>query len=330
MKKTVFWALTLIIMCLFAREALAAPQAALVPGHEGPFNFSRTAEEYSIEVEEIVQADSSYMSLENGKFIFMGLFGNMTYNKGDELASTPRLFLRFHSRATNTATDWVVAPSYSKKNTPCDIVDHPTHVRMKKFECMLYIPSDGFFRSMRVEMVVASIASKTKKIAVSDLFTYDHSPSYFITFDYDGDNVPDENDNCFKAANTDQADGDGDGLGDVCDDKVDAAQDPDPCADDAASDECIKTVDADADGFTGDVDLCPDVAGIEPDGCPAAPEGVTDEPAVLDDSSADSISSDDASWCSFVPNTTVNPFLGFIMAAPLFLLLARTRPKRGN
>ena len=36
--------------------------------------------------------------------------------------------------------------------------------------------------------------------------------------DRDGDGVPDTADNCRDAANVDQADADGDGTGDVCDD----------------------------------------------------------------------------------------------------------------
>jgi hypothetical protein len=59
-------------------------------------------------------------------------------------------------------------------------------------------------------------------------------------FDGDGDEVLDWLDNCPNVSNTDQADADGDGVGDACDGCL---NDPDN--------------DADGDGVCGDVDNCP-------------------------------------------------------------------------
>jgi len=80
--------------------------------------------------------------------------------------------------------------------------------------------------------------------------------------DVDADGVQDKNDNCPAIANPDQADIDGDGVGDACD----------SCPLDAAND-------ADGDGVCGDVDNCPipnplqlntdgDIAGDACDSCP--------------------------------------------------------------
>jgi hypothetical protein len=66
----------------------------------------------------------------------------------------------------------------------------------------------------------------------------------FLIFDNDGDfdGVPSAGDNCPFVPNTDQADADSDGIGNVCD----------SCPNDADDD-------ADGDGKCGDVDNCPSV-----------------------------------------------------------------------
>lgn len=61
------------------------------------------------------------------------------------------------------------------------------------------------------------------------------------TADLDGDGIPDNIDNCPADANPDQLDSDQDGEGDLCD----------LCPNDAEND-------ADGDGFCADFDLCPD------------------------------------------------------------------------
>lgn len=86
------------------------------------------------------------------------------------------------------------------------------------------------------------------------------------TPDADNDGVSDALDNCPLDANSDQADNDGDGLGNVCD----STPDGEP------------TADSDSDGYTDDVDNCPNVANPEQldndnDGignvCDATPDG---------------------------------------------------------
>jgi hypothetical protein len=56
--------------------------------------------------------------------------------------------------------------------------------------------------------------------------------------DQDGDTVPNEADNCASISNTDQADGDGDGLGDACD--------PNPAISGSVSDEDAEIVEIDS------------------------------------------------------------------------------------
>ncbi len=116
-----------------------------------------------------------------------------------------------------------------------------------------------------------------------------NSPTPVIQ-DADGDSIPDEKDNCPEAANADQADGDQDGLGDVCDtcptdpepdeDGDGLCGDADPCPLDPDND-------IDADGLCGDVDNCPDVSNADQsesdgdeygDACDPCPDDTVNDP----------------------------------------------------
>ncbi|MEO1623723.1 MAG: thrombospondin type 3 repeat-containing protein [Bacteroidota bacterium] len=89
--------------------------------------------------------------------------------------------------------------------------------------------------------------------------------------DTDQDGIPDVRDNCRLAANTDQSDIDGDGIGDVCDDDLDGdgiVNADDNCPyhanpnqedqdNDGIGDSCETTADGDGDGIPNDLDNCP-------------------------------------------------------------------------
>ncbi len=100
--------------------------------------------------------------------------------------------------------------------------------------------------------------------------------------DGDGDGVGDDCDNCPAVANDDQADGDGDGLGDACD----------LCPDAEGGD-----TDSDGDGIGDACDLCPDAEGGDTDSdgdgigdaCDLCPALASTEPAALTDSDGDGI-----------------------------------------
>jgi hypothetical protein len=114
--------------------------------------------------------------------------------------------------------------------------------------------------------------------------------------DTDGDGVANESDNCPTTANADQANADGDGLGDACDPDIDgdgAANASDNCPTTANADQA----DADADniGDACDADIDGDGAANESDNCPttanadqadADSDGIGD---VCDDSDSDGV-----------------------------------------
>ncbi|MFH0798981.1 MAG: thrombospondin type 3 repeat-containing protein [Pseudomonadota bacterium] len=99
--------------------------------------------------------------------------------------------------------------------------------------------------------------------------------------DTDGDEVPDIYDTCLNVANPDQADSDGDGLGDACPAAIpDSDGDGIPDTMDNCPYGCETPAvtpaanpdpdpDTDKDGIPDSVDKCPIVAGVAPDGCPA-------------------------------------------------------------
>lgn len=70
-------------------------------------------------------------------------------------------------------------------------------------------------------------------------------PPAVVDEDSDDDGIDDDEDNCPDVANADQADADGDGIGDACDD------------------EDTTTTDTDEDGVNDDEDNCPDVANAD-------------------------------------------------------------------
>jgi phage tail sheath protein FI len=71
------------------------------------------------------------------------------------------------------------------------------------------------------------------------------------TIDLDGDDIPDDIDNCFDVCNTQQLDADGDGIGDVCDSSPDCGGCGTPDCEQACN------VDSDIDGITDSADNCP-------------------------------------------------------------------------
>jgi hypothetical protein len=96
--------------------------------------------------------------------------------------------------------------------------------------------------------------------------------------DSDNDGLLDGDDNCPQAANADQADLDGDGLGDACDDDLDGDGFSNAQEESLGTDP--RNVDSDGDGRQDGIDQCPTRAGNE-NGCPPlATTSATGGPAV--------------------------------------------------
>ena len=141
------------------------------------------------------------------------------------------------------------------------------------------------------------------------------------TPDQDADGIPDSTDNCIMVMNMDQADFDGDGMGDACDDDDDndSVVDSLDCSPQDASmfgilgDICVVNgmvgtitegcgcaivVDTDGDGVSDDIDLCPDTPAMTPvnaEGCPDM-DGDGFSPDI--DSTAMTFDPDDSDACN--------------------------------
>jgi hypothetical protein len=89
-----------------------------------------------------------------------------------------------------------------------------------------------------VKLALVAILSLTAFQAAGCIFTSDDDDDTVIA-DTDGDGITDSDDNCPSVANTNQADSDGDNIGDVCD----SDSDNDGIAD--GSDNCPDTANAD-------------------------------------------------------------------------------------
>jgi MYXO-CTERM domain-containing protein len=93
-------------------------------------------------------------------------------------------------------------------------------------------------------------------IVTWDHFSYDTFAPGGEDGDLDEDGVTNADDNCFEVANTDQANMDGDGLGDVCD----------PCPADELDD-------SDGDGVCDSDDACPEDPTASEEPCPSGSSG---------------------------------------------------------
>jgi MYXO-CTERM domain-containing protein len=93
-------------------------------------------------------------------------------------------------------------------------------------------------------------------IVVWDHYAYDTFAPGGEDGDIDEDGVTNADDNCFEVSNADQANVDGDGLGDVCD----------PCPVDALDD-------SDGDGVCDSDDACPDDPSTSEEPCPSGSSG---------------------------------------------------------
>ncbi len=122
-----------------------------------------------------------------------------------------------------------------------------------------------------IDNLVLSARFVDDKGEVQDAFTLQKLAT--AASDRDGDGVPDATDNCPDNANSDQQDGDSDGVGDVCDGGIDTDGDGMP--------DSIDT-DDDDDGVADVVDNCPLVANSDQRDADNNGKGnVCDAPAVL-------------------------------------------------
>ena len=118
-------------------------------------------------------------------------------------------------------------------------------------------PESGYkFGNWNDDFASCSTASCT--VTITETSDFDGSVTFVEdVIDSDGDGVLDGSDNCPNDSNTDQADADNDGIGDVCDPLTDRDGDGVADADDAFPDDPDESVDTDGDGVGDNGDNCP-------------------------------------------------------------------------
>jgi len=129
--------------------------------------------------------------------------------------------------------------------------------------------------------------------------------------DLDGDGIADEHDNCPKVANTDQRDGDSDGIGDLCQNDMDAdtiLDDVDNCMEAANTDQ----LDKDKDGIG---DVCDTFFNVEH----------SSSAEVASDDATDSDNSEASSGCGYIHtnNLDISWMLTLLVTLGIVILFRR-------
>jgi Tol biopolymer transport system component len=120
-------------------------------------------------------------------------------------------------------------------------------------------------------------ADGTGQANLTNNVAQDAGPSWQPIFDSDSDGVLDTSDNCRAVANSDQANFDGDGAGDVCDDDDDADGLSDSVEGQTGTNP--HAADSDGDAKPDGADACPTLSAATANGCPVfvqPPPAVTD------------------------------------------------------
>jgi hypothetical protein len=158
-------------------------------------------------------------------------------------------------------------------DTPDELVWQYDNVTTQPGQTVIYMSVEAMRRTIQESIDAATAIAADPAELYSGMSDAEQAQLANFANDADSDGVRNGADNCPSVANADQADLDGDGQGDACDNDIDGDGLSNSTEGEIGTDP--KKADTDGDGVHDKQDACPKKSGTDADGCPVASTSAT-------------------------------------------------------